>query len=50
MRLWDLQERVCRAMVPLESSPLAIALATDDRTVVVGDRVGNVHHFQIHVN
>jgi len=50
LRLWDLEERVCRAMVSLESAPLAIALAADSPTVVVGDRVGNVHHFHIHVN
>jgi WD40 repeat protein len=47
LRLWDLQERSCRAMVPLESAALAIALAPDGRTIVVGDRVGNVHHFEI---
>jgi hypothetical protein len=35
-------------MVPLESSPVALAVAPDGRTVVVGDRVGNVHLFEIH--
>jgi WD40 repeat protein len=49
LRLWDLEERGCRAIVPLESAPLAVALASDGRTVVVGDRFGNVHCFQIHV-
>ncbi|MFI5456776.1 MAG: NB-ARC domain-containing protein [Isosphaerales bacterium] len=49
LRLWDIEDRVCRATVPMESSPLAIAVAPDGQTVVVGDRVGNVHHFQIHV-
>jgi WD40 repeat protein len=48
LRLWDLEERVCCGRAPLESAPMAIALAPDGRTVVVGDRVGNVHHFQIH--
>jgi WD40 repeat protein len=48
-RLWDLEKRICRAMVPLESAPLAVALASDGRTVVVGDRLGNVHRFQIRV-
>jgi len=50
LRLWDLDERVCQAMVPLESSPVALAVAPDGRTVVVGDRVGNVHLFEIHVS
>jgi WD40 repeat protein len=49
LRLWDLEQRACRAIVPLESSPLAIALAPDGQTVVVGDRVGNVYNFQIHL-
>jgi WD40 repeat protein len=49
LRLWDIERRVCRAMVPLESSPLAIAVGPEGRSVVVGDRVGNVHYFQIHV-
>jgi len=50
IRLWDLAENVCRAMAPLESSVLAIAVAPDSRTIVVGDRVGNIHYFKIHVN
>jgi len=49
LRLWDLEQRVCRAMVPLEGAPQVVALAADSRTVVVGDRIGNVHHFQIHM-
>jgi hypothetical protein len=32
----------------LDSSPLAIALAPDGQSVVVGNRVGNVYRFQIH--
>jgi len=48
LRLWNLQERVCQAVAPLENAPMAIAVAPDGRTVVVGDRVGNIHHFQIH--
>ena len=47
LRLWDLQERVCRATVPLEAAPLAFAVAADSRTAVVGDRVGNVHCFEL---
>ncbi len=50
LRLWDLEERTCQAMIPLESSPEALAVALDGRTVVVGDRVGNVHLFEIHVS
>ncbi len=50
LRLWSLEERVCRATAPLENAPMAIAVARDGRTVVVGDRVGNVHLFQIHVS
>jgi WD40 repeat protein len=49
LRLWDLEERTCRALAPLESAPLAIAVAADNWTVVVGDRVGNVHCYQIHL-
>jgi WD40 repeat protein len=49
LRLWDLEKRVCRAIVPLESAPTALAIASNGTTVVVGDRVGNVHHFQIHL-
>ena len=48
LRLWDINEGVCRATLPLESPPLAIAVAPDARSVVVRDRVGNLHHFQIH--
>jgi WD40 repeat protein len=50
LRLWDLSDGVCRAVAVLESSPLAIAMPPIGRTVVVGDRVGNLHHFQINVN
>jgi WD40 repeat protein len=49
VRLWNLEERVCRAIAPMENAPMAIAVAPDSRTVVVGDRVGNVHHFQVHL-
>jgi WD40 repeat protein len=49
LRLWDLEKRTCCAIAPLESAPLAIALAPDGKTVVIGDGVGNVHCFQIHV-
>ena len=31
LRLWNIEHRVCRAIVPLESSPLAIALAPTAR-------------------
>ena len=48
-RLWDLEHRISRAKLTLDSTPLAIALAPDGQTVVVGDRVGNVYHFQIHL-
>jgi WD40 repeat protein len=50
LRLWTISEGVCQALAVLESSPLAIAVAPDGRTVVVGDRVGNVHCFHIHGN
>jgi WD40 repeat protein len=50
LRLWDLEARTCRAIAPVDSSPLAIAVASDSHTTVVGDQVGNVHHFQFHVN
>jgi WD40 repeat protein len=50
LRLWDLEERTCRAMALVDSSPLAIAVASDSRTTAVGDQVGNVHHFRLHVN
>jgi WD40 repeat protein len=50
LRLWDLEQRTCRAVAPLENAPMAIAMAPTGRTVVVGDRVGNVHHFQMQVN
>jgi WD40 repeat protein len=49
LKLWNLEDRVCRAVAPLENAPMAIALAPDGRTVVVGDRVGNVHHYQLHM-
>jgi WD40 repeat protein len=48
VRLWDIEQRTCRAKIALDSSPLAIALASDGQSVVVGDRVGNVYHFQVH--
>jgi WD40 repeat protein len=48
LRLWDFAHRICRATITLDSSPRTIALAPDGKSVVVGDRVGNVHHFQIH--
>jgi WD40 repeat protein len=50
LRLWDLDERTCRAIVPLESAPQAIAVAPDGRAIVVGDRVGNIHRFEIRLN
>jgi WD40 repeat protein len=50
LRLWDLEERSCLAIAPLESAPQAITLAPDGRAIVVGDRVGNIHHFGIHLN
>jgi WD40 repeat protein len=50
LRLWDISEGACRATALLESSPLAIALSSDGRTVVVGDQVGSVHHFQFHAD
>jgi WD40 repeat protein len=50
LRLWDLEERSCRAIAPLESAPQAITVAPDGRAIVVGDRVGNVHHFEIRLN
>ena len=48
IRLWDIKDGVCLAMALLESSPLAIAVGRDGRTVLCGDRVGNVHHFHVH--
>jgi WD40 repeat protein len=50
LRLWDLEERICRSTALMDSSPLAIAVASDSRTTAVGDQVGNVHHLRIHVN
>ncbi len=47
LRLWDMSDGVCRAMALLESAPVAIALAPDGTTLLVGDRVGNVHCFQM---
>jgi WD40 repeat protein len=47
LRLWTMEDARCTAMAPLENSPLAIAVASDGRTVVIGDRVGNVHQFRI---
>src|SRR5262249_39396166 len=48
LRLLDLEERVFRAWALFETSLWTIALAPGGRTVVIGDRVGNIHHFQIH--
>jgi WD40 repeat protein len=50
LRLWDLEDQRCRAIVPLESAPWTVAFAPDGRTVVVGDRVGNVHQFEIRLS
>jgi WD40 repeat protein len=50
LRFWDLEERICRAVAPLESAPQTIAVAPDGRAIVVGDRVGNIHYFGIHAN
>ena len=47
IRLWSIGDPICRAVTPLGNAPMAIAMAPDGRTVVVGDRIGNVHHFQI---
>ncbi len=47
LRLWDLEMRVCRAIVPLEGAPASVALGSDGQTIVVGDRIGNVHCFHI---
>ena len=49
LRLWDLEERICRAVVPVEGAPLTIALASNGETMLAGDRVGNVHCFSIQV-
>jgi WD40 repeat protein len=49
LKLWDLNDRVCLATLPLESSPLAITVGSDGHTILFGDRVGNVHHFQVHL-
>ncbi len=48
LRLWDLGKRACLATLPLESSPLSIAVSSDGHSVLLGDRVGNVHYFHIH--
>jgi WD40 repeat protein len=48
LRLWDLEQRVCQAVVPLEGAPLSVALASDGKTMVVGDRLGNVYLFSLH--
>jgi WD40 repeat protein len=50
LRSWDIEQGVCRAIVPLESTPLAIAVTADDQNVVVGDRVGNIHSFRIYLD
>jgi WD40 repeat protein len=47
LRLWDQEMRVCRAIVPLEGAPVSVALGSDGQTIVVGDRIGNVHRFHI---
>jgi WD40 repeat protein len=49
LRSWDIEQGVCRAIVPLESTPLAIAVTADDQNVVIGDRVGNIHSFRIYL-
>jgi WD40 repeat protein len=50
LKLWDLAGRACRATFLLDSAPVAIALAPDGRSVVVGDRIGNVHYVEVHVD
>jgi WD40 repeat protein len=42
LRLWDAEEGVCVLIIPLDSSPSALALASDDTTVVVGDGAGRL--------
>jgi WD40 repeat protein len=48
LRLWDIEEGRCRATALLESSPRAMTMTPDGRSVVLGDRVGNVHLFEVH--
>jgi WD40 repeat protein len=50
LRLWSIEDSICRAMTPLANAPMAIAVAPDGRTVMVGDRIGNVHQFSLYVN
>jgi WD40 repeat protein len=47
LRLCHFGEGTCRAVVLLESAPMALALSSDGRAVVAGDGVGNVHYFSI---
>jgi WD40 repeat protein len=47
IRLWDLEQRVCRAVAPLENLPTSIALTPDGQTILVGDRLGSVQQFEI---
>jgi WD40 repeat protein len=47
LRLWDLEVRARRALIPLETSLWTVALTPGGRTAVVGDRAGNIHHYQI---
>jgi WD40 repeat protein len=47
VRIWDLRAGICRATLPLQVAPVSMALASDGRTLVVGDRVGNIHCFSI---
>jgi WD40 repeat protein len=50
LRSWDIEQGVCRAIIPLESTPLAIAVTADDRNAVMGDKVGNIHKFSIYLD
>jgi WD40 repeat protein len=47
LRLSRVEDGACLAIAPLDNAPTALALASNCHTVVVGDRVGNVHHFEI---
>jgi WD40 repeat protein len=48
LRLWDIEQGSCRATALLESSARAMTMTPEGRSVAVGDRVGNVHLFEIH--
>jgi WD40 repeat protein len=50
LRSWEIEQGVCRAVVPLESTPLTMAVTADDRNVVIGDRVGNIHSYRIYLD